>query len=128
MEKEPMLLSGLSIADAEKELRKIDMSEQAVKIMAPKAVFRVVKLFNVRNAAANILKQEMLSVGGEAAVSQYTVDCSKERTDVLVMGTLKQFQVLIAKMKTQGYFLSEEKNSEYRRMAESMERLLKQEK
>jgi len=74
---------------------------QASWIMAPKAIFRVVKLHSVRSGMANIIKQEMLSIGGEAAVSKGTVNCSVPETDILLMGTLKHYKLLIDKMKSQ---------------------------
>ncbi len=108
----------------------LEASEESAKIMAPKALFRVIRLENVRNAVANILKQEMLSVGGDAAVSKYTVDCSKPATDVLLFGTLKQFRRVLMKMRGQGYGIKgkseyAEKFKEYVQLAEEIESVLK---
>ena len=72
--------------------------------MIPKAVFKCIKLKNISNRAANILKQEMLSKGGEAAVAKEALD-SQGSTDVLLMGTLKQYRLLIAKLKLQPFGL-----------------------
>ncbi|MFH1751128.1 MAG: hypothetical protein ABH863_05605 [Candidatus Micrarchaeota archaeon] len=108
------------------EILKIDVSKEAAHIMAPKAVFRVMKLHDVRNAVGNILKQEMLSIGGEVAVSQYTVNCSKPRTDVLIMGTLKQYYRLIQKMGAQGWVLEKESELEYKAIAQEIEKALKE--
>lgn len=114
-------------AQAKEEMKKIDISDIAAGIMAPKAVFRVIKLHNVRNAVANILKQEMLSNGGEAVVSQYTVNCAKPTTDVLIMGTVRQIYYLIQKMRMQGWSLEKEKEkeSEYKSVAQEIEKVLK---
>jgi len=73
--------------------------------MAPKAVHRVLKVTGLEPRQANIIKQEMLSRGGEAAVARGTVDGSVEKTDLLLMGTLKQFDGLIAKLKMQPFGL-----------------------
>ncbi|HLC48524.1 MAG TPA: hypothetical protein VJI13_05615 [Candidatus Norongarragalinales archaeon] len=111
---------------ARTEILKIDVSEEAAHIMAPKAIFRVMKLHGVRNAVGNILKQEMLSIGGEVAVSQYTVNCARPSTDVLIMGTLKQFYKLIQKMKVQGWVLEKERELEYKEIADEIEKALKE--
>ena len=95
--------------------------------MAPKLIFFVVKLHNVRMPMANILKQEALGMGAEAAVSQWSVDCSKPRTDVVLAGTLKHFSRLIAKMRQQGAGRkTAEGKSEYFSMAEEIENAIKQ--
>lgn len=69
--------------------------------MSTKYIFLVIKLHQIRNASANILKQEMLSLGGEAAVHKYTVNCKVSETDVLLAGTLKIYLKLISKLKSQ---------------------------
>lgn len=89
---------------AEKLLREIGADEAGVRWMASKAVFRVVKLKDIPCPAANIIKQEMLSKGGEAAVRKGTVS-GQGTTDVLLMGTLRQFQRLIAKLEAQPFGL-----------------------
>ncbi|MDD5594262.1 MAG: dihydropteroate synthase [Candidatus Margulisbacteria bacterium] len=88
-----------SLAAADKEIFSIGADQAGVKLMAPKAVFRVVKLKDVRPTAANILKQEMLSFGGEAATAYGSIDHSVRETDVLVSGTLRQFRRLTDKLK-----------------------------
>ncbi len=66
-----------------KELSQIKAEEVSIDIMAPKAVFRVVKLFDVHPAAANIIKQEMLAIGGETAVARGCVNMSVENLILL---------------------------------------------
>ncbi len=68
--------------------------------MVPKAVHRCIKLKNISAPAANIIKQEMLSRGGEAAIAREAI-VDKKSTDVLLMGTLRQYQLLIDKLKKQ---------------------------
>jgi dihydropteroate synthase len=74
--------------------------------MAPKAVHRLVMLDGVQPKQANIIKQEMLGKGGEAAVSRGAVDCSVPETKVLLMGTLKQYEAFLAKLKSQPFGLA----------------------
>ena len=51
---------------AEKEMQAIGVDGAGIKIMAPKAVSRALKLKNIKPTPANIIKQEMLSIGGYA--------------------------------------------------------------
>ena len=71
-----------TLEQAKEELAKVGASPVSVNIMAPKAVFRVVKVTGVTATAANILKQEMLSKGGEAAVHAGAVNCRSEERRV----------------------------------------------
>jgi dihydropteroate synthase len=73
--------------------------------MAPKAVHRLIMLEGVQPRQANILKQEMLSKGGEAAVARGVVDYSVPESRVLLMGTLRQYEALLAKLEFQPFGL-----------------------
>ncbi|MBN3032473.1 MAG: dihydropteroate synthase [Candidatus Saganbacteria bacterium] len=84
---------------AERELSALGCDRAGVRLMAPKSVFRAVRAKALRPAAANILKQEMLSFGGEAATAYGSIDHSVAATDVLICGTLKQFRLLTEKLK-----------------------------
>ncbi|MFZ5646097.1 MAG: dihydropteroate synthase [Bacillota bacterium] len=76
------------------------------RLMAPKAVHRVLKISGLSPKQANIIKQEMLGKGGDAAVCRGVIDCSAERSDILVMGTVKQLEALVVKLKMQPFGLS----------------------
>lgn len=119
------LIKATSVKDAEKQICAIDVSDDCIAIMKNKAIFRLVKLHGVRNAVANILKQEMLSCGGDATVSQWTVNCSKPKTDVLLMGTLAHYRKIIAKMRQQGAHLESGKKNEYKAISEELSEILK---
>ena len=121
-------LAGLpSVRAAERAIRAIGVSEDCVRIMRDKAVFRTVKLHGVRNAVASILKQEMLSCGADATVSQWTINCSRPKTDVLLMGTLKHYRHIIAKMRMQAAHLPAGKKAEYKAISEELSAALKKE-
>jgi len=121
------IVRAASLRSAEKAIRVIDVSEDCVRIMRTKAFFRLIRLKNVRNAVANILKQEMLSSGGDAAVSRWTVDCSHPKTDVLLMGTAKQLERVIVKMRMQSQRLPPEKKKEYLMLSSEIRAVLKKE-
>ena len=96
-----------SLASAHRELRKIGSDEQGVRIMAPKGVFRAVKVGGVPLKAAIILKEEMLARGGEAAVNRGVAGLSVETTDVLLLGTLAQYRSLLKVLSVQPFRLRE---------------------
>ncbi|MBN2645216.1 MAG: dihydropteroate synthase [Desulfuromonadaceae bacterium] len=74
--------------------------------MAGKTRLLNILLEHVPCGAANILKQEMLTLGGDAAVARGTVTCSLAATGVLLMGTLKQFQALSQRLPSQPFGLA----------------------
>lgn len=84
---------------ARQELTLVGSEGKGIEIMAPKACYRIVKLYDISPPAANIIKQEMLSFGGEAATAYGAINCSVKNTDLLIFGTLKQFDLLIRKLK-----------------------------
>ncbi len=101
-------LRVLDLSDPERaarELARVGADPGGVARMRDKAGFLAVRVRGLRPAAANILKQEMLSLGGEAAVARGAVDCSVERSDALVLGTRKQLKRLAAKLKRQPFGL-----------------------
>ncbi|MDQ0204285.1 dihydropteroate synthase [Pectinatus haikarae] len=93
--------------DAEKILLDVDCTKEGTAMMAEKAVFRVVRIYKVKTKAANILKQTMLSKGGDAAVSRYCADLSKDYTDVVLMATLKQYRAAIPVLLAQPWGLKQ---------------------
>ena len=60
--------------------------------MAPKAVFKVIKLEQVVLQDAIIIKQDMLSLGGEVAIPRDAFELKKNPADILVMGTVTQLR------------------------------------
>jgi dihydropteroate synthase len=72
--------------------------------MIPKTVFKCIKLKNIPARSANLIKQEMLAKGGEAAVAKNSIN-NEGTTDILLAGTLKQYRLLINKLKLQPFGL-----------------------
>ncbi len=85
------------------EMRKIGADARGIGIMTPKASFRAIKLEGLNFAAANIIKQEMLSKGGEATTSRLTYSKEETESDVLLLGTLRHYQGLIKKLRMQPF-------------------------
>jgi dihydropteroate synthase len=83
-------------------MSRIGVSKKGAALMAPKGVFRVIKVSGLPAAQANIVKQEMLSKGGEAAVN-WTCYLAEEgaTSDVLLLGTLRHYRGLLGKLHAQ---------------------------
>lgn len=73
--------------------------------MAPKCMSYCIKLEKVDVRAANILKQQMLSLGADAAVSKQTFALKGGVTDIILIGTRKQLSALDEKLKYQPFKL-----------------------
>lgn len=86
--------------------QKIGVDPYGIRAMAPKTIAVNILIPAISCKIANILKQEMLSVGADAAVARGSVACSVENTDVLLMGTYKQIIRLIQKISRQPFGLS----------------------
>lgn len=99
------LLDLSDVRRAERELYLIGADEGGVARMRKKAGFLAIKVCGLRSPAANILKQTMLSLGGDAAVARGVVNCSIERSDALILGTRKQVEQLLRKLKPQPFGL-----------------------
>ncbi len=94
-----------NLEEARKEIGSVGSGKEGVEIMAPKAVHRAIRVEGVDTKAANILKQEILSIGGECAVSWDSVALKEKKTDVLLMGTLEQYGRLLPKLGRQPFGL-----------------------
>jgi dihydropteroate synthase len=87
-----------SLATARKEIEKIGSDPNSIEIMAPKAVFRIIKLQQVVLQDAIIIKQDMLSLGGEVAIPRDAFELKKKPADILIIGTVTQLRELIGKL------------------------------
>ncbi len=103
----PRLLVLPTPDNAVHELRRIGVDSYGIVEMAPKMRTISILLSSLECRQANILKQEMLSLGGDAAVARGTVACSIDRTDCVLIGTVKQVTRLSRKLKAQPFGLSE---------------------
>jgi len=85
-------------------LKDIGVDPGAYIYLLPKAFFRFVKLKNISARAALVIKQEMLAKGGEAAISRGALS-AEGYSDVLLMGNLKHYRLLLEKLKVQPFGL-----------------------
>ncbi len=84
----------------------IGVSETGVRIMGPKANTFAIKVPDLKAPQASILKQQMLSLGGDAAQSKDVLTDSTVRTDVLLLGSEAHFRRLVAALGRQQFRLS----------------------
>ena len=97
------LLAVRDQASSAEAIREIGCDPGGVPIMAPKALHHTFKLEDVDSRAALIIKQEMLSAGGDAAVCRGALGRTSRLSDILVMGTRKQVRRALAKLAYQPF-------------------------
>ncbi len=96
-----------SSLEARKELERIGVDPYGVEAMVSKMETLNLYIEGIECKLANIMKQEMLSIGGDVAVARGTVGCTTEKTDAIIMGSLKQIVKLADKLSLQPFHLSE---------------------
>lgn len=89
------------LEEASRALKALDVHKGGVDIMAPKSVVRIIKINGIDSVALNILKQDMLSVGGDCAVAWDAFIKRKRDAEGLVIGTAAQIDRLCEKLKCQ---------------------------
>ncbi len=103
------LIRCLPIRDVQEAaiwMEKVGVDPTGIELMKGKALHLNLKIEGIPPKWANLLKQEMLSLDGDAALDRRTLDCSISKTDVLLMGTQKQFERLIHKLESYPYLHS----------------------
>ena len=97
------VLSVRSMKDALQELREIRTDPFAVLSLSSKMVYINLKLEGVGCEVADILEQEMRSIGGDAAVAQRVARGAIGSTDVILVGSYNHFRRLIEKVNLQPF-------------------------
>lgn len=87
-------------------MESLPADSEGIHIMIPKGEFVILKTYDISSPAANILKQQMLSVGGECAVSKFAATCSVDKSTAILIGTHQQFFRLIDSLKYQPFLLN----------------------
>jgi len=105
--------------EAIKEMERIGVEKEGIKIMLPKFFHLNIKLKDVDARDAIIIKQEMLAIGGDAAISKKSLQ-NLEKTDVLITGNEKQIKLLLKKLKNQ--------YSRLKNVSEELEEIIKERK
>ena len=100
-----------------KYLKSLDVDRGGVTILASKHRHYLVEIEDLHVGAANILKQDALSVGADLAVPKGTIVAQKPRVNALLIGTKRELEKLAEKEKLQPFGL--------KKVAEYLKRFLK---
>lgn len=111
------ILTVRSLEDARRHLQQLAPSSEGYAIMLPKLVHHLVKVEGLDTRAANILKQNMLSLGGEVSLPREVFSFDGSVTSCIISGTRRQFGDLLGKLSQQPFGL--------RRLAAELGRLLR---
>jgi len=105
MKHNPRILKFNNVEQLKIEMKKIGADPTGIHLMLPKGEMLIIKIENVSLKAANIIKQEMLSKGGEAVLHKGVSMLKEENSEVILMGTKRQLQLFIQKLKIQPFGL-----------------------
>jgi dihydropteroate synthase len=94
------------LAQATSIFKKIGVDPYGIDAMLPKTININILLKDKPCKIANIIKQEMLSIGGDAAVARGSVGNTVSSTDILIMGNAKQIRALVVKIEKQPFGLN----------------------
>ncbi|MGD0249821.1 MAG: dihydropteroate synthase [Thermoplasmata archaeon] len=101
------VLEGETLAEIAREIERTESDPEGVGIMTRKGrIFRV-RLEGVPLKAAPLLKQELLSVGGDAAHARGVADHSVESTPAVLVATWGQYRRLLPKLERQPFRLKQ---------------------
>lgn len=100
------ILSISSQKDLRSLMQDIKVDPYGIKIMLPKAQAHLLKINSLSSISANILKQEMLSLGGDVALARDLLTGKVKKTDCLLMGNLSQLIRLSDKLNMQPFGLA----------------------
>ena len=86
-------------------MESVDVDPAGIAIMVRKSEFLILKTDPLIAPAANILKQQILSVGGDCAVAREVPTGQALPTPVILMATRRQYERLIINLKQQCFGL-----------------------
>ena len=85
-------------------LSRVSVDPASIPIFRNKGEFVSLLIYDVPAISANVIKQEMLAAGGDAAVHKHSITLKVRHTNVLTMGTLAQHKKLIEKLSLMHYW------------------------
>ena len=101
------VLDASTLAEIAREIERTESDPEGVGIMTRKGRLYPVALSGVPLRAAPLLKQELLSVGGDAAHARGIADHSVAATRTVVLATWGQYHRLLPKLRRQPFRLKE---------------------
>ncbi len=100
-------LSDYNFYNIRDELYNIEVSKEVIDYMASKFTYKRFYIKSIDHRAANILKQEALSIGMDAAISYKTYTLIPLKTDILLAGSIVQILRLAEKLMKQPFKLKQ---------------------
>ena len=97
----------ISINDAKKVFKELGCDVGGINILSKKTKLNTVYIKNMHVGAANILKQDALSIGADLAVPNGVIVARDKYVDAILIGTSKHFEILSKKELAQPFGLKE---------------------
>ena len=94
-----------TIADKKEALKTLGVESGGIAIMAKKMELFYFYIKDLKTPAANILKQDALSIGADLAVPGGVITCEKSSYDCILIGTKKHMEILSRKELSQPFGL-----------------------
>jgi len=98
-----MLVYPFRVLDEEYEslMKKFEVSECGSSIMRDRFALETFVVSDISTPAANVVKQQVLALGGEAAVPAHAVNCSKPKSDFVFSLRRDKIPKFVSRMKAQ---------------------------
>jgi dihydropteroate synthase len=87
-----------NVREAICQMEAVGVDPTGIQLMKGKALHFNLKVEGINPRTANLLKQEILSLGGDAALDRRGLDCSAKETDAILTGSQKQLEQLLFKL------------------------------
>ena len=97
----------ISINDAKKVFKELGCDVGGINILSKKTKLNTIYIKNMHVGAANILKQDALSIGADLAVPNGVIIARDKYVDAILIGTSKHFEILSKKELAQPFGLKE---------------------
>jgi len=92
--------------EAREIMSSVGVSPEGIKILSPKSIYASFKIDGIKSWEANIIKQQLLSLGSDAAIAQKVL-VKNIKTSVFIFGNLSQLKKLSEKLRLQPFTLKE---------------------
>ena len=96
-----------SHVDVNAVFQTLGVTPEGSALLAPKTHLNLIYIKDLKTPAANILKQDALSIGADLAVPKDTITCKVPLVDAVLIANDKQLKVLARKEKIQPFGLKE---------------------
>lgn len=91
--------------DIKKELANVNVDKRAYELLIENMHFIHIKLEQVDTRAANLIKQQINKIGGEAAISKEAYSYTERTTDIIISASRKNLLFLAKKLSSHQYGL-----------------------